>query len=203
MLHSQRISAGQSILFWCLTICLLQVSAASSQIEATIGEHYPVRLSNGEIKYDSTGKPVANYALTQAIFMGCVFAGVIITSNVSRVGFFLGPDTLRFKFLSLIKQLLQRLSVRKREERISMLTWLPTLLRESQSVQMTLTLCVLKKAAIVAQAKDDSRTTRTLMKSTKSKLKKKKDPNISLFLLCFSFSHIFVCCKRYNSSVLH
>lgn len=61
----------------------LQVSAASSQIEATIGEHYPVRLPNGEIKYDATGKPVANYALTQAIFMGCVFAGVIITSNVS------------------------------------------------------------------------------------------------------------------------
>ncbi|CAM0139881.1 Carboxylic acid transporter [Umbelopsis sp. WA50703] len=60
------------------------VSAASSQIEATIGEHYPVRLANGEIKYDATGQPVANYALTQAIFMGCVFAGVIISTAVGK-----------------------------------------------------------------------------------------------------------------------
>jgi SHS family lactate transporter-like MFS transporter len=57
-----------------------QVSAASAQIEATIGEHYPVRNADGSLKLDSTGATVPDYGLTQAIFMGCVFAGVIITS---------------------------------------------------------------------------------------------------------------------------
>lgn len=58
-----------------------QVSAASAQIEATIGEHYPVHNADGTLKLDSTGAPIPDYGLTQAIFMGCVFAGVIITST--------------------------------------------------------------------------------------------------------------------------
>ncbi|KAI9285586.1 major facilitator superfamily domain-containing protein [Umbelopsis sp. AD052] len=58
------------------------VSAASAQIEATIGEHYPVRNSDGTLKHDATGATIPDYGLTQAIFMGCVFAGVIITTAV-------------------------------------------------------------------------------------------------------------------------
>ncbi|ORX44781.1 MFS general substrate transporter [Hesseltinella vesiculosa] len=47
------------------------VSAASAQIEATISEHYPVT--------SPTGKQVNDYALTQAIFMGCVCGCLLIT----------------------------------------------------------------------------------------------------------------------------
>ncbi|KAI8061055.1 major facilitator superfamily domain-containing protein [Gongronella butleri] len=47
------------------------ISAASSQIEATIGEHYPTT--------NAAGKQIANYGLTQAIFMGCVCGGLLIT----------------------------------------------------------------------------------------------------------------------------
>jgi MFS transporter, SHS family, lactate transporter len=64
----------------------IQVSAASAQIEATIGEHYPVHNADGTLKHDATGATVPDYGLTQAIFMGCVFAGVIITSMYWAAG---------------------------------------------------------------------------------------------------------------------
>ncbi|ORZ15220.1 major facilitator superfamily domain-containing protein [Absidia repens] len=56
------------------------VSAASSQIEATIGERYPLRNEDGSLKLNSKGQPIADYALTQAIFMGCVCGCLLITA---------------------------------------------------------------------------------------------------------------------------
>ncbi|KAI8338069.1 major facilitator superfamily domain-containing protein [Chlamydoabsidia padenii] len=55
------------------------ISAASSQIEATIGERYPLRNPDGSLKLNAKGQTIPNYALTQAIFMGCVCAGLLIT----------------------------------------------------------------------------------------------------------------------------
>ncbi|KAI8330759.1 major facilitator superfamily domain-containing protein [Chlamydoabsidia padenii] len=56
------------------------ISAASSQIEATIGEQYPLREADGTMRLDPlTHQPIANYALTQAIFMGCVCGGLLVT----------------------------------------------------------------------------------------------------------------------------
>ncbi|SAL97275.1 hypothetical protein [Absidia glauca] len=55
------------------------ISAASSQIEASIGERYPLQNPDGSLKLNAKGQPIPNYALTQAIFMGCVCAGLLIT----------------------------------------------------------------------------------------------------------------------------
>ncbi|CAO3681582.1 unnamed protein product [Umbelopsis vinacea] len=60
------------------------VSAASSEIEATVGEHYPMIDASGYVTLDAKGRPILNYSLTHAIFMGCVFTGVIIISDVGR-----------------------------------------------------------------------------------------------------------------------
>ncbi|KAI8968952.1 major facilitator superfamily domain-containing protein [Mycotypha africana] len=60
------------------------VSAASSQIEATIGERYPLRNADGSYKLNSKGKPIADYGLTQAIFMGCVCGCLLITALVGK-----------------------------------------------------------------------------------------------------------------------
>ncbi|KAI9301176.1 major facilitator superfamily domain-containing protein [Cunninghamella echinulata] len=68
------------------------ISAASSQIEATIGEHYPVQNSDGSYRLNKDGKPIPNYALTQAIFMGCVCGGLFITA-------FLGKEELNKDFM--------------------------------------------------------------------------------------------------------
>ncbi|KAJ3339217.1 hypothetical protein HDU93_008510 [Gonapodya sp. JEL0774] len=47
------------------------ISAASAQIEATIADNYPTK--------DYKGAPVPNYALTQAIFIGCTVVCLIVT----------------------------------------------------------------------------------------------------------------------------
>ncbi|OBZ82909.1 Carboxylic acid transporter [Choanephora cucurbitarum] len=60
------------------------ISAASSQIEATIGEKYPIRNADGSYKTNSKGEPIADYGLTQAIFMGCVCAGLLIAAVVGK-----------------------------------------------------------------------------------------------------------------------
>ncbi|CAO0802809.1 unnamed protein product [Mucor circinelloides] len=60
------------------------ISAASSQIEATIGEKYPLKNGDGSLKLDAHGKPIPDYGLTQAIFMGCVCAGLLITTLVGK-----------------------------------------------------------------------------------------------------------------------
>ena len=59
------------------------VSSASSTIEATIGERFP--LPSIEVK----GKPVERYAYGKVIciFMGCVYAYVILLT-------FIGPEKL-------------------------------------------------------------------------------------------------------------
>jgi hypothetical protein len=56
-----------------------KVSAASSEIEATVGEHYPMIDASGNVTLDAKGRPILNYSLTHAIFMGCVFTGIIST----------------------------------------------------------------------------------------------------------------------------
>ncbi len=48
-------------------------SSASSTIQATIGERFPLRDANGEKR-----EGVYNYSLVMAIFMGCVFGFVLI-----------------------------------------------------------------------------------------------------------------------------
>ncbi|KAI8885568.1 MFS general substrate transporter [Backusella circina FSU 941] len=59
------------------------VSAASSQIEATIGERYPLKNADGSYKLKN-GKPIADYGLTQAIFMGCVCGCLLIAAVVGK-----------------------------------------------------------------------------------------------------------------------
>ncbi|ORY98484.1 major facilitator superfamily domain-containing protein, partial [Syncephalastrum racemosum] len=53
------------------------ISAASSQIEATIGEKYPLRDDNGNLILKDD-KPIADYGKTQAIFIGVVVGCLII-----------------------------------------------------------------------------------------------------------------------------
>ena len=53
------------------------ISAASSQIQATIGERYPMRNPDGSLLLRD-GEPVPDYAYTQAIFLACVCAGLLI-----------------------------------------------------------------------------------------------------------------------------
>lgn len=60
------------------------ISAASSQIEATIGEKYPTHNADGSSKLNGKGQPIADYGLTQAIFMGCVCGGLLITVLVGK-----------------------------------------------------------------------------------------------------------------------
>ncbi|RUS19387.1 major facilitator superfamily domain-containing protein, partial [Endogone sp. FLAS-F59071] len=60
------------------------ISSASAQIEATLGETFPVTYSNGTVVHDSTGAPVPNYALIQAIFMGIVFFFVIVLTAIGK-----------------------------------------------------------------------------------------------------------------------
>lgn len=64
-------------------VFLFKVSAASSEIEATVGEHYPVIDASGNVTLDAKGSRIPNYDLTQAIFMGCVFAGSLL--QVSQI----------------------------------------------------------------------------------------------------------------------
>ncbi|KAG0174216.1 hypothetical protein DFQ28_000016 [Apophysomyces sp. BC1034] len=59
------------------------ISAASSQIEATIGEKYPLRNPDGSYQYKD-GKLIADYGLTQAIFMGCVSGCLLIAVLVGK-----------------------------------------------------------------------------------------------------------------------
>lgn len=60
------------------------ISAASSQIEATIGERYPLKNADGSYKLNAKGQHIADYGLTQAIFMGCVCGGLLITAMVGK-----------------------------------------------------------------------------------------------------------------------
>ncbi|KAI8085042.1 major facilitator superfamily domain-containing protein [Halteromyces radiatus] len=48
------------------------LSSASSQIEAVLGEKYPLRRSDGSIVLDTKGSPVADYGYTQSILSGIV-----------------------------------------------------------------------------------------------------------------------------------
>ncbi|KAI8146581.1 major facilitator superfamily domain-containing protein [Fennellomyces sp. T-0311] len=59
------------------------ISAASSQIQATIGEQYPLRNPDGTILLRD-GKSVPDYGLTQAIFMGVIVACLILTILVGK-----------------------------------------------------------------------------------------------------------------------
>ncbi|ORY96521.1 major facilitator superfamily domain-containing protein [Syncephalastrum racemosum] len=59
------------------------ISAASSQIQATIGERYPLRNADGSLQLRD-GKPIADYGLTQAIFMGCVCGCLFIAVMVGK-----------------------------------------------------------------------------------------------------------------------
>ncbi|KAI7881299.1 MFS general substrate transporter [Lichtheimia hyalospora FSU 10163] len=59
------------------------ISAASSQIQATIGERYPMRNPDGSLLLRD-GEPVPDYAYTQAIFLGCVCAGLLICAIVGK-----------------------------------------------------------------------------------------------------------------------
>jgi SHS family lactate transporter-like MFS transporter len=63
------------------------VSAASSQIEATIGERYPLKNADGSYKLKN-GKTIADYGLTQAIFMGCV-CGCLLIAGRNIMPFFI------------------------------------------------------------------------------------------------------------------
>ena len=56
------------------------ISAASSQIQATIGERYPLKNPDGTLLMRD-GETVPDYGLTQAIFMGCVAVGLLICSK--------------------------------------------------------------------------------------------------------------------------
>ena len=56
------------------------ISAASSQIQATIGEKYPLKNPDGSLILRE-GKTVPDYGLTQAIFMGCVAGCLLICSK--------------------------------------------------------------------------------------------------------------------------
>jgi len=58
-------------------------SSASSTIETTIGEQFPITLENGEKTFD--------YAKVMAIFVGCVFIYIIIVA-------FLGPERRNYSF---------------------------------------------------------------------------------------------------------
>ncbi|KAI7869012.1 major facilitator superfamily domain-containing protein [Spinellus fusiger] len=60
------------------------ISAASSQIQAVIGEKYPIQNPDGSFKLDANGKKIANYGLTQAIFMACVCVCLIVTALVGK-----------------------------------------------------------------------------------------------------------------------
>lgn len=60
------------------------ISAASSQIQATIGEKYPLRDGNGDLILKN-GKPIADYGKTQAIFIGVVVGCLIIASKINGV----------------------------------------------------------------------------------------------------------------------
>ncbi|GAA5809837.1 hypothetical protein MFLAVUS_003252 [Mucor flavus] len=60
------------------------ISAASSQIEATIGERYPIKNEDGTYRLNSKGLPIADYGLTQAIFMGCVCVGLSIAILIGK-----------------------------------------------------------------------------------------------------------------------
>lgn len=59
------------------------ISAASSQIEATIGERYPLKNEDGSYKLNAKGAHIADYGLTQAIFMGCVCVGLVIAGKIT------------------------------------------------------------------------------------------------------------------------
>lgn len=59
------------------------VSSASSTIESTIGERFPTTNAEGEAIYD--------YATVMAIFMGCVFAFVLLMSLI-------GPEKMNASF---------------------------------------------------------------------------------------------------------
>ncbi|KAI9322618.1 major facilitator superfamily domain-containing protein [Dichotomocladium elegans] len=59
------------------------ISAASSQIEATIGESYPLKNPDGSLLLRD-GKPVADYGLTQAIFMGVVAGCLLICITLGK-----------------------------------------------------------------------------------------------------------------------
>ncbi|KAI7849036.1 major facilitator superfamily domain-containing protein [Circinella umbellata] len=59
------------------------ISAASSQIQATLGERYPLKNSDGSLQLRD-GKPIPDYGLTQAIFMGCVVTCLIITTLLGK-----------------------------------------------------------------------------------------------------------------------
>ncbi|KAJ8663510.1 hypothetical protein O0I10_000752 [Lichtheimia ornata] len=59
------------------------ISAASSQIQATIGERYPMRNPDGSLLLRD-GEPVPDYAYTQAIFLACVCAGLLICAIVGK-----------------------------------------------------------------------------------------------------------------------
>lgn len=60
-------------------------SSASSTIEATIGERFPIYNEDGTLKRNSSGDLVYNYSKTMAIFMGAVFAYVLLIM-------FVGPE---------------------------------------------------------------------------------------------------------------
>ncbi|KAG2225283.1 hypothetical protein INT45_001507 [Circinella minor] len=59
------------------------ISAASSQIQATIGEKYPLKNPDGSLILRE-GKTVPDYGLTQAIFMGCVAGCLLICIAVGK-----------------------------------------------------------------------------------------------------------------------
>ncbi|KAI9258230.1 major facilitator superfamily domain-containing protein [Phascolomyces articulosus] len=59
------------------------VSAASSQIQATIGERYPLKNDDGSLILRE-GKVVPDYGLTQAIFMGVVSGCLLICITVGK-----------------------------------------------------------------------------------------------------------------------
>ncbi|KAI9484878.1 major facilitator superfamily domain-containing protein [Zychaea mexicana] len=59
------------------------ISAASSQIQATLGERYPLRNDDGSLQMRE-GNPIPDYGYTQAIFMGVVVACLIITTLVGK-----------------------------------------------------------------------------------------------------------------------
>lgn len=61
------------------------ISAASSQIQATIGERYPMRNPDGSLLLRD-GEPVPDYAYTQAIFLACVCAGLLICGKSHLIG---------------------------------------------------------------------------------------------------------------------
>ncbi|EIE92441.1 hypothetical protein RO3G_16963 [Rhizopus delemar RA 99-880] len=60
------------------------ISAASSQIEATIGERYPLHNPDGTYRLNAEGQRIADYGKTQAIFMGCVCFCLLITAIVGK-----------------------------------------------------------------------------------------------------------------------